>query len=153
MTITKKDLQEAVKPLATKDGLKAQTKELKAYAREQTAELAGMVKRSFDAVDYSFDNLERHLTGIETKLDRALYTQGAHLEPPRGEKGAVNEKFYLTLPEAVELSGLSRPFLLRQIKGGGLETIKDGAWKIRRSELEQLINNLEDHTGIKKAAD
>ncbi len=51
---------------------------------------------------------------------------------------AVNEKFYLTLGEAVELSGLSRAFLLRQIKGGELKAIKDRGWKIRRSELEHV---------------
>ncbi len=50
----------------------------------------------------------------------------------------VNEKFYLTLAEAVELSGLSRAFLLRQIKSGGLKAIKDRGWKIRRSELEHV---------------
>ena len=47
--LSKKDLQEALKPLATKDELKSlatkaalgqQTKELKAYADEQTQELA-----------------------------------------------------------------------------------------------------------------
>ena len=51
---------------------------------------------------------------------------------------AVNEKFYLTLAEAVELSGLSRAFLLRQIKRGELKAIKDRGWKIRRSELEHV---------------
>ena len=50
----------------------------------------------------------------------------------------VNEKFYLTLAEAVELSGLSRAFLLRQIKSGGLKAMKDRGWKIRRSELEDV---------------
>ena len=51
---------------------------------------------------------------------------------------AVNEKFYLTLAEAVELSGLSRAFLLRQIKSGGLKAMKDRGWKIRRSELAHV---------------
>ncbi len=51
---------------------------------------------------------------------------------------AVNEKFYLTLAEAVELSGLSRAFLLRQIKSGELKAMKDRGWKIRRSELEHV---------------
>jgi len=51
---------------------------------------------------------------------------------------AVNEKLYLSLDEAVELSGLSRAFLLRQIKGGELKAIKDRGWKIRRSELLKL---------------
>ena len=50
----------------------------------------------------------------------------------------VNEKFYLTLDEAVELSGLSRAYLLRQIKAGELKAIKDRGWKIRRSELEHV---------------
>ncbi len=81
MTITKKDLQEAVKPLATKEGLKAQTKELKAYAREQTAELAGTIKHGFDEVDDRFDaitealdvrlRLEEHDRQI-TKIAEAL---------------------------------------------------------------------------------
>ena len=67
---TKKDLQEALKPLATKDQLKAlatkkdlrsQTTELKAYAREQTAELAGMIKHGFDEVDERFEAISQRL--------------------------------------------------------------------------------------------
>ena len=61
-----------------------------------------------------------------------------HFAPRERPRVALNEKLYLSLDEAVELSGLSRAFLLRQIKSGGLEAIKDRGWKIRRSELEKL---------------
>jgi hypothetical protein len=41
-------LDEKVKGLATKEDLKGQTKELKAYAREQTEELVRLINDSFD---------------------------------------------------------------------------------------------------------
>ena len=50
----------------------------------------------------------------------------------------VAEKFYLTLAEACQLSGLSRTFILRAIKEGQLQGIKDGGWKIRRADLAKL---------------
>ena len=65
MTITKKELQDALKPLATKvdaseaqtkdldKKLQAQSKELKAHAVEQTEELARIINGSFqDQHDY-----------------------------------------------------------------------------------------------------
>ena len=50
MSITKRDLQAALKPLATKQDLKSQTKELKDYTDHQIGDLAGMITRRFDEV-------------------------------------------------------------------------------------------------------
>ena len=50
----------------------------------------------------------------------------------------LGEKVYLTLEEASAYSGLSKTWLLRKVKAGELEAFKDGGWKIRRSELEEL---------------
>lgn len=41
--------------------LKAQTKELKSFTQEQTAELATMVKKGFDHVDDRLDEIEKRL--------------------------------------------------------------------------------------------
>jgi excisionase family DNA binding protein len=48
------------------------------------------------------------------------------------------EKLFLTVREACELSGLSRALLVRRIKSGELAALKDGSWKIRRSDIEKL---------------
>ncbi len=81
LPLTKKDLQEALKPLATKQDLQSQTKELKAYARQQTEELAGMIKHGFDKVDERFDavseslDVRQHLAEHDrqiTKIAQAL---------------------------------------------------------------------------------
>ena len=45
--LSKKDLQEALKSLATKQDLQSQSKELKAHAVEQTHELARIINGSF----------------------------------------------------------------------------------------------------------
>ena len=45
---------------------------------------------------------------------------------------------FLNLAEAVEYSGLSRAWLLREIQEGRLEAMKTGGWRIRRSTLEGL---------------
>lgn len=55
---TKKDLG----GLASKEDLRAQTEELKEYSRQQTEELARIVKEGFDGVD-------KQLAGIVTMLD------------------------------------------------------------------------------------
>ena len=100
MTITKKDLQDALKPLATKEalkslatkaGLEAQSKELKAHAVEQTEELARIINGSFqeqhDSMETGFqgvndrlDGVETRLSVVDTKLDRALYKENADFE-------------------------------------------------------------------------
>ncbi len=74
MTITKKDLQEAVKPLATKQDLKSQTKELKTYTDQQVGDLAGMINRRFDEVIGLLDvrkRVDQHERQI-TKISHAL---------------------------------------------------------------------------------
>jgi hypothetical protein len=56
--------------------------------------------------------------------------------PPVAEK--VAERPILTLEEAVDASGWTRTYLLRKIHHGTLKAVKDGGWKIRRCDLEQL---------------
>ena len=48
MELTKEYFDQVVNSLATKADLKEQTKELKAYAHEQTEELARIINGSFD---------------------------------------------------------------------------------------------------------
>lgn len=50
----------------------------------------------------------------------------------------LSEKWWLTIPEAAALSGLSATHLRRRCQSGWPGAIKDGAWKIRRRDLEQL---------------
>jgi hypothetical protein len=49
-----------------------------------------------------------------------------------------SEKLFLTIPEAAALSGLSQANLRRRCQSGWPAAIKDGAWKIRRRDLEAL---------------
>jgi hypothetical protein len=56
--------------------------------------------------------------------------------PPASEKSS--EKWFLTIPEAAALSGLSEANLRRRCQSGWPGAIKDGAWKIRRRDLEAL---------------
>ncbi len=50
----------------------------------------------------------------------------------------LTEKFFLTLPEAVQLSGLPAAYLKRLIAERRLSTIKAGGYRIRRADLAQL---------------
>jgi len=50
----------------------------------------------------------------------------------------LDKKIYLTLSEAVQLSGLPRTHLRRCIADGSLPAKKLGGWRIRRSDLEAL---------------
>ena len=50
----------------------------------------------------------------------------------------VEQKVFLNLKEAVEYSGLSKAWLMREIKSGKIKAMKTGGWRIRRSDLEQL---------------
>ncbi len=84
--LTKKDLTDAL-GLQTLDfdkKLNDQTKELKSYTDQQTEKLAAIVNTAFqeqrDHMDQRFDNLEEQAQTVETKLDRALYTQLTHIE-------------------------------------------------------------------------
>jgi hypothetical protein len=56
-------------------------------------------------------------------------------KPPTSEK---SEKLFLTLDEAVALSGLSPANLRRRCRSGWPGAIKDRGWKIRRKDLESL---------------
>ena len=64
----------------------------------------------------------------------------AFLNDMQRRKAAVRipEKRYLTLDEAVEYFGRTRAYLLRLIREGNLEAVKDGGWRIRRTALDQL---------------
>ena len=50
-----------------------------------------------------------------------------------------SEKLFLTLDEAVEYTGLTRAFLKRAIGEGVIEAIKDRSWKVRCSDLEEIL--------------
>jgi hypothetical protein len=50
----------------------------------------------------------------------------------------LTEKFFLTLPEAVQLSGLPASYLKRLIAEGTLKAIRAGGWRIRRADLALL---------------
>ena len=50
-----------------------------------------------------------------------------------------SEELFLTLDEAVEYTGLTRAFLKRAIGEGVIEAIKDRSWKVRRSDLEEIL--------------
>jgi hypothetical protein len=45
---------------------------------------------------------------------------------------------YLTIAEAAAVSGLSQAYLRRKCQSGWQAAFKDGAWKIRRKDLEAL---------------
>jgi hypothetical protein len=57
--------------------------------------------------------------------------------PPVAERLAET-KLFLTIPEAAVVSGFSRAYLRRKCQNGWPAAIKDGAWKIRRKDLEAL---------------
>jgi hypothetical protein len=50
----------------------------------------------------------------------------------------TSSTFFLTIPEAAAVSGVSQAYLRRKCQGGWSGAIKDGAWKIRRKDLEAL---------------
>jgi len=61
---------------------------------------------------------------------------------PNPEKNHQNpenfQKLFLTIPEAAAVSGFSQAYLRRKCQAGWTGAIKDGAWKIRRKDLEAL---------------
>jgi hypothetical protein len=61
---------------------------------------------------------------------------GEHAE--NREKSQNSEKLFLTIPEAADVSGFSQAYLRRKCQEGWTGAIKDGAWKIRRKDLEAL---------------
>lgn len=73
------------------------------------------------------------IRGLAVLITKALQSPPS---PPMADK--VAERSVLTLDEAVAMSGWSRTFLVRAIKDGRLKAEKDGAWKIRRKDLELL---------------
>lgn len=57
---------------------------------------------------------------------------------PTGPTLTLPERLFLTIPEAAALSGFSQAYLRRKCQAGWTGAIKDGAWKIRRKDLEAL---------------
>jgi excisionase family DNA binding protein len=51
---------------------------------------------------------------------------------------ALNKKFYLTLKEAGELSGLPLSFLRAKVQSKALPAVKLGGWRIKRQDLERF---------------
>lgn len=47
---------------------------------------------------------------------------------------------FLTIKEASAYSGLSQAFLRRLVRAGGLPSVRDGALKVRRVDLDNLAN-------------
>jgi hypothetical protein len=77
------------------------------------------------------------LTGTAAEVASVLCSFVAAL---RGvsEPSENSEKWFLTIPEAAAVSGLSQAHLRRKCQDGWTGAIKDGAWKIRRKDLEAL---------------
>jgi hypothetical protein len=67
--LTKEHFDQVISGLATKEGLAQQTEELKAYAREQTEELAGMVSQGFEDVHRRLDVIAQ-VKDIQQTMDR-----------------------------------------------------------------------------------
>jgi len=54
------------------------------------------------------------------------------------ETSQTSVALFLTIPDAAAVSGLSQANLRRRCQSGWPGAIKDGAWKIRRKDLEAL---------------
>jgi hypothetical protein len=54
------------------------------------------------------------------------------------ETSQTSHALFLTIPEAAVMSGFSQAYLRRKCQEGWSGAIKDGAWKIRRKDLEAL---------------
>ena len=87
--LTKEHLDQQLKKLATKDDLKPLA--TKKALEEQTEQLATIINTAFQEqkdhmdqkfvhVDEQFEKVNDRLQVVETKLDRALYEELAHLE-------------------------------------------------------------------------
>jgi hypothetical protein len=75
--LTKEYFDQIIQNLSTKGDMVAQTKELKAYAREQTEELARMVADGFVDIQHRLD-VQRLIEAHERKfqkLEEALHIQ------------------------------------------------------------------------------
>ena len=79
MELTKEHFDQVTSGLATKEGLAQQTEELKAYAREQTEELARMVNDGFEEVHRRLDviaqvqQIQHTMERKFAKLEEALH--------------------------------------------------------------------------------
>ena len=50
----------------------------------------------------------------------------------------LTDKVYLSITEAVALTGRTEAFIRRKCQDGSLKAVKDGGWKIRRARLQKL---------------
>ena len=82
-------------------------------------------------------SLPLETVGPVTRVDPAEFLQRL----VKGIQTTVkpSEKLFLTLNEAVEYIGLTRAFLQRAIGEGVIEAIKDRNWKVRRTDLEEIL--------------
>ena len=72
-------------------------------------------------------------------LGAAVQAIAAATPVPTSEKTSESsQKWVLTLAEAAAASGWSRTYLRRAIAEGRLPAERDGGWKIRRDDLQQL---------------
>ena len=76
---------------------------------------------------------------LTRRLDPAAFLS-ALIENSNGQppKVRLSEKLYLTLNEASEYTGLSKTLLRRKIHDEELPALKDGGFKLRRRDLENL---------------
>ncbi len=75
---------------------------------------------------------------LPVPLNRSTANILAALGMVNGARVALKDKFYLTMREAAELSGLPKNYLPRLVKEGSLPALRAGGYRIRRSDLEQL---------------
>ena len=82
-------------------------------------------------------SLQKETLGTVARVDPAEFLQRL----VKGIQTTVkpSEKLFLTLDEAVEYTGLTRAFLQRAIGEGVIEAIKDRSWKVRRTDLEEIL--------------
>jgi hypothetical protein len=81
------------------------------------------------------------LTGAPSGEDVLRLVFAAALQRLTSENPETSEnsqKLFLTIPEAAVVSGFSQAYLRRKCQDGWTGAIKDGAWKIRRKDLEAL---------------
>jgi hypothetical protein len=76
------------------------------------------------------------LTAFATALQSLASNPAKNSENPQNPENF--QKLFLTVPEAAAISGFSQAYLRRKCQAGWTGAIKDGAWKIRRRDLEAL---------------
>lgn len=78
---------------------------------------------------------EEILRLVFTAALQRLTSENPLAENPTSEN---SQKLFLTIPEAAAVSGLSQAYLRTKCQDSWTGAIKNGAWKIRRKDLEAL---------------